>query len=154
MLPIAFLDRRSASAAATTRLARQLPIVGHDSPRRTSRKLQFQGELVKSAPGARRRRTPVFAPSTTASKRVETRQRGFDHRRPRQALYTTNTFGTLLNTFQTPIPPSRAVSHLQQLQHPYARRACATQAGSEESAAHRPLLRTRERGGTSRCTNR
>ena len=117
VLPIAFLDRRSASAAATTRLARQLPIVGHDSPRRTSGRLQFRGDLVKSAPGAHRRRTPVFAPSTTVSKRVKTRQRGFDHRRPRQAFYATNTFGTLLSTFQTPTSPPRADPHLQRLQH-------------------------------------
>ena len=41
-----------------------------------------------------------------------------------------------------------------QLLQEYARRACAAQAGSEGSAANRPLLRSRERRSTIRCTNR
>ena len=128
---IAFPIRRSASAASTTNWVRQLRIVGHSALRKTPEDLQLQVDLDWLDIGAARRRSPISTPSTTTSERVEPRRRGCARRHPLDLLYASVTPRATLATIRAPKPPSTAVPASSQLPLQYARRARATQAGSE-----------------------
>ena len=128
---IAFPIRRSASAASTTNWVRQLRIVGHSALRKTPEDLQLQVDLDWLDIGAARRRSPISTPSTTTSERVEPRRRGHAHRQHLGPLYASITCRTILTTIRSPKTPSTAVPAASQLPLQYARRARATQAGSE-----------------------